>query len=190
MPALNSSACTRRCCHDGLLGHIGIADLAFSPDGHWLAAGGNHFVWVWAMGDARAEPRVRLTASDGVHTVLFDRDSRRIFAVHSGHPTEWWTVDGGQELPRAQLVREFEHAQRSASSFEEHPWEPAYRLIRRGADVAIYRANQLLAWWPGNGYRIAALTPNRYAIHAGGAEVAFIQIDSDSAPAPGLKHSG
>lgn len=78
---------------------FGVSAVAFSPDGHHVAAGGGDVtIAIWDVGTrlmvgARLETR---SALSGVESLAFDHDGHRLASAHDDHTVRVWNLDTGQ----------------------------------------------------------------------------------------------
>lgn len=92
---------SRRLVQQLRLGHeVGLNSLAFSPDGHLLAAGNESHVLLWDM-TATSPVLLELAGhTQGVNSVAFSPDSRRLVSGSLDGTLILWDVSTGQPLDR------------------------------------------------------------------------------------------
>jgi WD40 repeat protein len=76
-----------------------IGSVTASPDGRWLASGGNHTIKVW---DARARKEVRTIQATGdlsfVLALAFSADGRWLASTTQDRTVHVWEVESGREV--------------------------------------------------------------------------------------------
>jgi WD40 repeat protein len=84
-----------------LRGHRGVINtLGFSPDGKWLASGGDDGeVWLWSVNKAKPLSDTPLKGNRaGISLVVFSSDSRTLATFGADQTLRWWSVSTGQEM--------------------------------------------------------------------------------------------
>ena len=81
-------------------GSNAISDLAFSPDGTWLAAGSeDHTARLWNMADNIAPPAVLRGHGGAVSRVVFSHDGRHFATASKDQTARLWTVSSPTAEP-------------------------------------------------------------------------------------------
>ncbi|HEY8504656.1 MAG TPA: PQQ-binding-like beta-propeller repeat protein, partial [Gemmataceae bacterium] len=81
----------------------GIAGLAWSPDGSWLAAAGmDRSVWVWEWPSGKQRHRLTGCAKP-VKAVAVSPDGAAVLAAEAGTVVRRWDADTGKPLPPLEL---------------------------------------------------------------------------------------
>jgi WD40 repeat protein len=161
---------------------FGVHAVAFSPDRTWLAAGGNRYVWIWALENRDFVPALQFkTRYESVHEIVFDSASKYLFALHSHHATDAWHIatsdwykpgDVGwpfslkPDFGRGEQARERAYFLRNSSQWEFVQAIVAYEM---GSNIIVGR-------WPGRSRLIAAVASNCWAISTGSSNLQFVEL--------------
>jgi eukaryotic-like serine/threonine-protein kinase len=173
-------------------GHTSVVkNVAFSPDGKWVASGagdiarselGEVKVWEWETGHELFQLRGH---TDPIYGVAFSPDGRRLVSASQDHTVKIWDLNNGQE---ALTLRAFADTVRavafspngshlatacvdgSITIWDATPWDnekPPYLLrTLNGHEATVFRA----AFYP-DGRRLAALSDNEiirtWNVHTG-----------------------
>lgn len=159
---------------------LGIGDVQISPDRRWIAAGGNHYAWVWPTAGDDAAPRTFSTEADSVHQVVFDPASEFVFVLHAGHVIDGWRIADGMRVPRTHLPLEDAGTWRQQHNTPARDWQPTHVLKRQQHETVVSGAGgRAVAWYSAPGRYVAALHKTLWAIWAGGSELHFVDIETE-----------
>jgi WD40 repeat protein len=83
-----------------LPGHNRLSDLAFSPDGTWLATGSEDFTTqLWNVSDSFAPPIVLQGHEGAISRVAFSHDGRRVATASKDQTVRLWTASSPTAEP-------------------------------------------------------------------------------------------
>ena len=76
-----------------------VEDVAFSPDGQWIAAGGrDKMVRIWEFRTGR--PNQQMSLAEEINAVAFSPDGKFLAAAGSGRTARVWELSTGREIQR------------------------------------------------------------------------------------------
>jgi WD40 repeat protein len=161
---------------------FGVRTVAIAPNRMWLAAGGNRYVWIWALDGKDFVPALEFrTRRESVHEIAFDCASKHLFSLHSNHATDAWHIatfrwyepeDVGWPFSGERYFHRGEQAREPAYFFlNSSPGELVQAIVayERGSGIIVGR-------WPGRARLIAAVASNCWAISTGSSNLQFVEV--------------